>query len=134
MRAVIKCLQVSFYQSQTMTTMYLTHLANNLPLEKYNKKVNVKPCRDEIQQFFSLLRHQMPDIVFRCILILCHRLVSNSASSYSNFARYTFWRSKNTPLYLGTKGNQFWSVCETKSQPLMVKYIQFQYLQNEWLL
>lgn len=53
-----------------------------------------------MQQFFRLLRHQMPDIVLGCILILCHGLVSNSTSSYSNFARYTFWRSKNTPLYL----------------------------------
>lgn len=42
----------------------------------------------------------MPDVVFRCILILRHGLVRNSTSSYSNFARYTFWRSKNTPLYL----------------------------------
>lgn len=33
--------------------IFLTHLTNNLPLEKYkDKKVNVKPCRDEIQQFF----------------------------------------------------------------------------------
>lgn len=37
----------------TVYGIFLTHLTNNLPLEKYkDKKVNVKPCGDEIQQFF----------------------------------------------------------------------------------
>lgn len=75
-----------------------------------------------MQQFFRLLRHQMPDIVLGCILILCHGLVSNSTSSYSNFARYTFWRSKNTPLYLGTK-KHFWWV--SKNQSLVYNLTNF---------
>lgn len=50
--------------------------------------------------FPLLLRHQMPDVIFRGILILCHRFVCNSTCSNSNFASYTLWGSKNTPLYL----------------------------------
>lgn len=50
--------------------------------------------------FPLLLRHQMPDVIFRGILILCHRFVCNSTCSNSNLAGYTLWRSKNTPLHL----------------------------------
>lgn len=53
--------------------------------------------------FPPLLRHQMPDIIFRGILILCHRFVCNSTCSNSNLASYTLRGSKNTPLHLQMK-------------------------------
>lgn len=52
MNKFIKCNFFKFHSIDN-NGIFLTHLANNLPLEKYkDKKVNVKPCRDEIQQFF----------------------------------------------------------------------------------
>lgn len=59
--------------------------------------------------FHLLLRHQMPDIIFRGILILCHRFVCNSTCSNANLASYTLRGSKNTPLHLEIKQKR---VCE----------------------
>lgn len=53
--------------------------------------------------FQLLLRHQMPDIIFRGILILCHRFVCNSTCSNANLAGYALRGSKNTPLHLEIK-------------------------------
>lgn len=53
--------------------------------------------------FHLLLRHQMPDIIFRGILILCHRFVCNSTCSNANLASYALRGSKNTPLHLEIK-------------------------------
>lgn len=57
----------------------------------------------EFHLFPLLLRHQMPDVIFRGILILCHRFVRNSTCSNSNLASYALRGSKNTPLYLQMK-------------------------------
>lgn len=53
--------------------------------------------------FHLLLRHQMPDIIFRGILILCHRFVCNSTCSNANLASYALRGSKNTPFHLEIK-------------------------------
>lgn len=57
----------------------------------------------KFHRFPLLLRHQMPNVVFGGILILCHRFVCNSTRSNSNLASYALRGSKNTPLYLQMK-------------------------------
>ena len=75
----------------------------------------------------------MPNIVFRGILILCHRFISNSTSSYSNFASYTLGWSKNTPLYLEReKKKNSWLVLEkTKISKYAFKE---KYIKKTWVI